>query len=127
MAAQASITLNTKVYTPRGKNAGDIATWALAGDTTFGGATSYLTEKVSNPNTAGVTRVTFKVTIPKAATADSACGCVGQELYRGTADISVSIPSGFTAAERDDFTKRVQGLVANAVYSNATTNLEGSW
>ena len=127
MAAQSNLTLNTKVYAPRGKTVGDIANWALVGDASFGGATSVVTERVTGPNKGGITRVTFKVTIPKAAAADTSCACVGEEIAKGIADITVSVPSAFTAAERDDFTKRVQGLVASAVYSAAQTNLEGSW
>lgn len=127
MAAQSNLTLNTKVYSPRGKSAGDIASWALAGDATFGGATSIVTERVAGPSKEGVTRVTFKLTLPKAAAADSTCACVGEEIARGIANIEMVIPAAFTAAERADFTLRVQGLVANAIFTAAATNLEGAW
>jgi hypothetical protein len=127
MAAQSNLTLNTKVYAPRGKTAGDIASWALAGDPSFGGATSTVTERVTGPSKDGVNRVTFKVTIPKAAAADSTCACIGEVLATGIFNCEVVIPSAFTAAERDDFTKRIQGLVANAVFTAAATNLEGAW
>lgn len=126
MAAQGNLTLNTKVYAPRGKT-GDIASWALSGDATFGGATSIVTESVRGPSKAGVSRVQFKLDVPKAADANSACACIGQEIARGIADIAITVPAGFTAAERDDFTKRIQGLVANAIFAAATTNLEGAW
>ena len=66
MPAQSSLTLNTKVYTPRGKTNGDIATWALVGDASFGGATSTVTERVAGPSKDGVYRETFKLTLPKA-------------------------------------------------------------
>lgn len=127
MAAQAALLLNTKSYAPRGKNSGDIATWALVGDASFGGATSLATEKVAGPNANNVYRVTFKVSVPKAATADSACACVGSILGTGLADVSLVIPVAFTPAERDDFRKRVQDLVANAVFTAATKDLEPSW
>ena len=126
MAVQGVLTLNTKAYNPRGKT-GDVSLWALIGDATFGGATSLVDESVRGPTKDGLYRVRFSVKVPKAAAVDSSCACVGQELGRGLANIEIVIPSVFTAAERDDFTKRIQGLVANAVFSAATTNLEGSW
>lgn len=126
MAQQGNLTLNTKVYNPRGKT-GDVASWALVGDTTFGGATSTVKESVRGPSKDGVFRVSFKLDVPKAADASSACACIGQEIGRGIADVSVVIPSSFTAAERDDFTKRIQSLVANAIFSAASTSLEPAW
>lgn len=127
MAAQSNLTLNTKVYAPRGKNSGDIATWALVGDSTFGGATSLVTERVTGPSSDGVYRATFKVTVPKAAATDTSCACAGETIAKGIANIEVVIPSQFTAAERADFALRIQGLVANAVFTAAASNLEASW
>lgn len=126
MAAQGNLTLNTKVYNPRGKT-GDVASWALVGDSTFGGATSTVKESVRGPSKDGVFRVIFHVDVPKAADASSACACIGQEIGRGICDIQLVIPSSFTSAERDDFTKRIQALVANAIFSAASTNLEPAW
>lgn len=125
MAAQGNITLNTKVYTPRG-NVGGIASWALVGDATFGGATSLVTESVKGPSKDGVTRVRFRLELPKAATSSSTCACEGAVVASGLADVSIVVPAGFTTGERDDFTKRIQGLVANAVFAAAVTNLEGA-
>ena len=127
MAAQTALVLNTKSYAPRGKDSGNIATWALVGDTTFGGATSLVSEKVGNPTQSGVTVVSFKLKVPKAATASSTCACEGSVISQGLADIVIKVPSNFTASERDDFTKRIQSLVASAAFSAATTNLEGAW
>lgn len=127
MPVQSNLTLNTKVYAPRGKTSGDIAQWMLVGDTTFGGASSTVTERVIGPNADGINRVTFKVTIPKAAAADTNCACIGDVIATAIANVELVIPAAFTAAERDDLTKRVQGVVANAVFTAAATNLEGSW
>jgi hypothetical protein len=126
MAAQGNLTLNTKVYTPRGKT-GDVASWALSGDATFGGATSIVTESVRGPSKAGINRVQFKLDVPKAAAADSACACAGSEIARGIANIEVTVPANFTSAERTDFALRIQGLVATAVFNTSITNLEGAW
>ena len=126
MPSQSTLTLNTKAYAPRGKS-GDIATWALAGDTTFGGATSTVTESVRGPSKDGVTRIRFKLDVPKAASENSSCACIGQNIGTGIATVELVIPSGFTATERADFTDRIQGLVAHAVFTAAGDNLEGSW
>jgi hypothetical protein len=126
MAAQGNVTLNTKVYTPRGKR-GDVAKWTLAGDSTFGGAQSDITESVRGPTKLGVSRVLFKLDVPKAATTDSACGCAGTEIARAIAALDITVPSNFTAAERLDFSLRIQGLVANAIFGDAVSYLEGAW
>lgn len=127
MPVQANLTLNTKVYAPRGKTSGDIANWALVGDATFGGASSIVTERVVGPSKEGVNRVTFKLTIPKAAAADTSCACVGEVIATGLCNIEVVVPAAFTAAERADFRQRIQGLVANAIFTASVDNLEGSW
>lgn len=127
MAAQTALVLNTKSYAPRGKSQGDIATWALVGDTTFGGATSLVTEKVAGPNSNGVYKVSFKLDVPKIATESSACACVGSQIGRGLFDGVATIPVGFTAAERDDFRLRVQALFAHAIFTAAMKDLEGAW
>lgn len=126
MPAQSSITLNTKVYTPRGTQNG-VSTWALAGDATFGGAQSTVTESVRGPLSNGNYRTRWVVSIPKAASADSACGCTGQITSTGKADIVIDIPTNMTAAERQDFVDRVQALVALSVFDVSVSTPEGSW
>lgn len=126
MPVQAAIVLNTKSYSPRGKTA-DVASWALVGDATFGGATSTIMESVRGPSKDGVYRVRFTLAVPKAAGADSACACLGQEIGSGVADIQIRLPSSFTSTERQDFVDRIQALVATAVFDAAVANLEGSW
>ena len=127
MPVQSTLTLNAKAYAPRGKVNGDEAKWVLSGDASFGGATSTVLESVRGPSKDGVTRVRFRLDIPKAASDDSPCGCAGQLLDTGRLDLSLIIPATFTAAERADFTDRVQALVAHAVFTAAGDNLEGSW
>ena len=124
MAAQSAITLNTKVYNPRGKQ-GNIATWALVGDTTFGGATSTLSESVVVSKDFN-TRVQLKLTVPKAAVSDTACGCAGAILSRGYGDVVVFIPANFTVAEKQDLCDRLQAAVANAIFDAACQG-EGAW
>lgn len=126
MAAQSNVTLNTKVYAPRGKR-GDVAKWSLNGDASFGGATSDLTESLRGPTKLGVYRALFKLDVPKAATADSACGCAGSIVATGIAAIDVTIPANFTPAERLDFCLRIQGAVAHAIFTAGVHNLEGAW
>jgi hypothetical protein len=126
MPAQASITLNTKVYTPRGTQNG-ISAWALAGDTTFGGAQSDVTESVRGPLANGLYRTRWVLSLPKVATADTACSCVGAILGKGKADVTIDIPTSFTAAERQDFVDRLQALVALSVFDVSVSTPEGSW
>lgn len=126
MPVQSNLTLNTKVYVPRGTSNG-ISTWALFGDMSFGGAQSDVTESVRGPLNNGTSRVRFTLTLPKTATADSPCACTGQQLGYGKADIVVDVPTSFTAAERQDFVDRIQSLVASGVFETSIANLEGSW
>lgn len=126
MPAQSSMTLNTKVYTPRGTQNG-ISSWALSGDASFGGAVSILTESVRGPLGDGKTRTRWVLTIPKNATADSPCACTGSPLGTGKADIVIDIPSAFTAAERQDFVDRIQAAVATTVFDASVATPEGSW
>jgi hypothetical protein len=126
MPVQAALTLNTKVYVPRGKTS-DVASWALVGDATFGGATSIVQESVRGPSKDGIYRVRFTLDVPKAATADSACGCIGSILSEGYADIQIRVPATFTTAERQDLVDRIQSLVATSVFDVSVGGLEGSW
>lgn len=126
MPAQSSMTLNTKVYTPRGTQNG-ISSWALSGDTSFGGAVSVLTESVRGPLGDGKTRTRWVLNVPKNATADSPCACTGSPLGVGKADIVIDIPSAFTAAERQDFVDRIQAAVATTVFDVSVSTPEGSW
>lgn len=127
MAAQGNLTLNTKLYAPRGKT-GDISKWSLVGDASFGGAISSVTESVRDPSGKDTSyRVRFHLDVPKAATADSACGCAGSIQSKASADIYVVIPGDFTAAERTDLQLRIANLVASSVFTSAVKDLEGSW
>jgi len=126
MPAQGSLTLNTKVYTPRGTSGG-ISTWALVGDATFGGAPSSVTESVRGPLSDGTYRTRWVVSLPRAASASDPCGCVGQILGTAKADIVISSPTLLTAAERQDFVDRIQALVALSVFDLSVATPEGSW
>ena len=126
MPAQSNLTLNTKVYTPRGTSNG-VSSWVLANDTTFGGAPSTVTESVRGPLEAGLSKVRWVVAIPKVATVDSACSCIGASLGLGKADVNITVPASFTLAERQDFVDRIQDLVALIVFYKSVADLEGSW
>lgn len=126
MPAQASLTLNTKVYTPRGTSGG-ISTWSLAGDATFGGAQSNVTESVRGPLANGTYRTRWVLDTPKATTTDTACACAGSIIGKGKADVTIDIPTSFTAAERQDFVDRLQALVALSVFDLSVATPEGSW
>lgn len=128
MPAMSAVTLNTKVYNPRGKR-GDVASWALVGDTTFGGATSVFTESVTTDTGGdypGANRAQFRLAIPKAADAASTCACPGQEIGKALITTTAIISPGMTAAEVTDITLRAQALVAHAIWTAAMKG-EGSW
>lgn len=126
MAVQSALTLNTKVYNPRGVGDG-IAKWALVGDASFGGASSTVTTSIRGPSKDGIYRVRLTLSVPKAATADSACACVGQTLGTLNGSVELIIPAAFSAAERQDYADRMQGLIANALFDALVANLEPSW
>lgn len=126
MPAQSSITLNTKVYTPRGTQNG-ISTWSLAGDSTFGGAQSNMTESVRGPLSNGTYRTRWLLTVPKVASSDSACSCTGASMGQGKCDIVIDFPVSFTSAERQDFVDRIQAMVALTVFDSSVSTPEGSW
>jgi len=126
MPAQASMTLNSKVYTPRGTDSG-ISKWALVGDTSFGGATSTVSESVRGPSKDGIWRIRWTFDVPKAADDDSTCACTGQILGTAGADIQIRVPNTFTLAERQDFVDRLQAAVATSVFDVSVSSLEGSW
>lgn len=126
MPVAANITLNTKVYTPAGTDGG-ITTWRFPGDATFGGGLSFVTESVRGPSKDGIWRTRWTLSASKLATVDSSCGCVGQEVGQGAADIQIRVPTIFSLAERQDFVDRLQALVALAVFDQSVSVPEGSW
>ena len=125
MSAQSVVTLNTHAYNPRGVDGG-VAKWVNPTNSS-GSSVDSLTESVRGPNTNGNTRVQFKLSIPKIATADTACSCVGANLGTAVANIDVLIPGSFTAAERENLQLSIKALVGDAIFVSAVKNLEGSW
>lgn len=125
MSTQTSLTLNTQVYSPRGTSNG-VSSWMHLG-TDFGGAASSLTSSVRGPNTDGKYRIRIVLTVPKTASDDTSCACAGTELGRGKADIVIDVSSALTAAERQDFRKRIKDYIDGAEFTALVDNLEGSW
>ncbi|DAD51930.1 coat protein [ssRNA phage Esthiorhiza.1_10] len=126
MPAQGSITLNTKVYLPRGTQQG-VSTWVLAGDATFGGAPSTLTESVRGPLADGTYRTRWVLTCPKVTTVDTACACAGTVIGQYKADVTITSATALTLAERQDGVDRLQSLVALSVFDVSVATPEGSW
>lgn len=126
MPVAANITLNSKVYTPTGTSGG-ITTWRLVGDATFGGGLSTVSESVRGPSKDGIWRTRWTLAVPKLATVDSSCGCVGQQIADAGADIQIRFPTLFTAAERQDLVDRVQSMVALTIFDQSVSVPEGSW
>ena len=127
MAVQGNLTLNTKVYTPRGRQPnGPIMQWGLI-DTGFGSGFTTVEESVVGPDAKGAYRAKWKLVVPKLATADSACACTGGELGRTTVNIEVVSNSAFTTADLTDIGLRVKDLVATAPFQVSVNTHEPSW
>lgn len=124
MPVQATLTLNTKAYNPRGTSGG-VSTWALVGDASFGGAVSKVTESVRDFT--NFVRSRFVISVPKAATEASACACPGGILGIGKVEVTADVPPSFTQAEKQDLCDRAQALIANAIFDSALVSSEGSW
>lgn len=125
MAVQSNITLNTKVYNPRGVSGG-IASWVDPANSS-GAAIAQVTESVKGPNTSGNTRVHFKLTLPKLAAADSTCACAGSVLGTAIADIDVLVPGTFDLADRTNLQLQVTALAASSFFVDAVKDLVAAW
>lgn len=122
MGQQASVTLNTVVYSPAGLFAG-VAKWINRSGGILAGF-STLTQKFKDPTTGTQTKIDFNISIPVLATADSACGCAGELIRTNSAVVSFWVASTSTLAERTDLYLRVKDLVATALVSGAVENLD---
>lgn len=125
MPVQANITLNSVVYSPRGRDANGNSGWA---NTALSAShPRMITESIRGPGQNGVHRVMFKLVLPKVVGESDECGCVGDLKSTSIATIEVVIPSNFTLAEREDLAAQIQALVATTVFETAVEGLEGSW
>lgn len=109
-----SITLNTKVYNwsqfdPSG------ASRYLETSGSVPSSFSNLTAKVT-VTTGKTNRVKWRLAIPVVATADSACGCVGEVIRTTYIDVVADLPATSTLAERQDARLRLKDLIATAQF-----------
>lgn len=126
MPAQSSLTLNTKVYAPRGTQGG-LSSWAHSG-ASLGGGNSALTESVRPYNSEGNAIVRWLLTAEKLAAADSACACTGAPLGDpARVDTRASFPRSFTETERLDLYDRYVAEVNTPAFKASFVQLEGSW
>lgn len=121
MGAQTSLTLNTKVYNPAGVQNG-IASWALRGDTSFGGMPSVLTQSVRQNLDQNTGKVRWMLTTPKAASEDTSCACTGQKIGLGRVDVTLTRES-LTDAEALDLYNRFKDEVAANAFKDAFVSL----
>lgn len=122
MGQQASVTLNTVVYSPAGLKSG-IATWISRVGGVLAGF-SKLTQSYKDPTTGTQTKIDFNLSIPVLATADSTCGCEGDLIRTNSAVISFWVAGTSTLAERTDLYLRVKDLVASSMLISAVENLD---
>lgn len=127
MAVQANLVLNTKIYTPRGRQPnGPTMQWGFS-DASFGGGFTIVEESVVGPDAKGVYRAKWKLVVPKLATVDSSCACTGGEVGKTTINIDVVSSSAFTTADLTDIGLRVKDLVATAPFQVSVNAHEPSW
>lgn len=122
MSQQASVTLNTVVYSPAGVTGG-VAMWMSRVGGILAGF-SKLTQRYKEPTTGTQTKIDFQISVPVLADADSTCTCAGDLLRTNSATVSFWVAGTSTLAERTDLYLRVKDLVASAIVSGAVENLD---
>lgn len=122
MSQQASVTLNTVVYSPAGLKNG-VASWISRVGGVLAGF-SKLTQSYKDPTTGTQTKIDFNLSIPVLATADSTCACVGDVIRTNSAVLSFWVAGTSTLAERTDLYLRVKDLVASGMLIAAVENLD---
>lgn len=122
MSQQASVTLNTVVYSPAGVSNG-LAKWVSRASGLVNGF-SWLTQKYKDPTTGTQTKIDFSLAIPVLVAADSACGCAGEVSRTSSANISVWNASTGTLPERTDLYLRIKDLVNSTMFQDAVKNLD---
>lgn len=126
MSQQAAVTLNSVVYNPAGSQNG-ILYWY---DRSGGVANSFspLTQGfVQNSGARKLTKVTYRVSIPTVADADSACSCTGSVLRTSSFQLDFWIDPNESAAGRADLLARAVSLVGSALVSSAVSNLDPAY
>jgi hypothetical protein len=116
------ITLNSKVYGNVGFNQNSQFVYSEKSAGVPAGF-SYLTAKAATGTGKSDSTVKWNLSLPIVAATDSDCTCAGDVLRGYYAKIEVTIPSGSTAAERDDVLKRIQSLVAAAQFTASINDL----
>lgn len=122
MGQQASVTLNTVVYTAAGVKAG-VANWISRAGGILAGF-SLLKQQFREPVSGTQTKIDFNLSVPVLATTDSACGCAGTLMRTNSVTISVWVAGTSTLAERTDLYLRLKDLVATSMFSDAVENLD---
>lgn len=114
-------TLNTKVYTPIGVKPDGITQWQNR-DSDSPQGYSLLTLQVRSPSPGSKNyRATSKLLVPVVQEEDSACGCAGAFLRQIACEVTFTIDSTSTAAEREDAYERFKAWV------NDATNFEAAF
>lgn len=123
MAAFASITLNSKVYSPDTISAGT-AVWKNRESGTVNGfktATAKLTSDSSASK--AVSRVRLSLRLPVVASEDSTCVCTGDVLHTNQVSVDFVLSNASTIAERTDLLTGVKDYLATATVADLVNNL----
>jgi hypothetical protein len=121
MSQQASVTLNTVIYTPAGVNSG-VATWINRTSSYVNGYKT-LTQRYKDPsNGATQTKIDFALSIPVVATAETAQYYQGELIRVNSVQMSFWTNTGSPAAEKTDLRLSAKDLLLAQVAIDAIDN-----
>jgi hypothetical protein len=122
MAAQANVTLNTKVYVPIGI-ADNVAKWRES-SAAYPQGYSILSLSLRPPSPGSKNyRAVSKLLVPVVQAEDSGFAPAGTFLRQSAFEVTATLDSTLSAAERLDSWTRFKEWVANAQFEDAFSNL----
>lgn len=126
MSQQASLTLNSVVYTPAGSDKGILFWYNRTGGVanSFSPVTQGYAEQVGQKKR---TKVTFRVEVPTVAAVDSAYARAGDLLRMSSFQFEYWLDPTATLAERTDIVARALSLAGSSLVSDAVKDLNPAY
>ena len=119
--------LNTKIYTYAGV-VGNYSRYLLSASglaQLFSWATGWVNVgRQSGKGKSSPSTVKWRLTVPFAVPAGSACGCEGDVRGEATAYIDINLAATLVTADRTDFALRLKDLVASTEFQSSIINLQ---
>lgn len=126
MSQQASVTLNSIVYSPAGADKG-ILKWANRAGGILNSFSSLTQRFLAGAGDRKLTKVTYRVVVPVVATEDSTCACAGTVLRENSFQFDYWIDANATAAERADIVARAISLAGSTLVSDGVGSLDPAY